>query len=301
MSALHIRTMTPDDLDFAAACTEAVGWGAQRGEFELFHAHDPQGCLVAEREGCSIGICVATPYDGQGFIGMLIVVPEARGRGVGRLLLERAIDYLDERGARVAGLDAVLAAVPLYERLGFRRQCRSLRFGGTIAGRRHSSVRPMAAADLDAVCALDRAAFGADRRFFLARRLARAPALCKVLERDGRIDGYLFGRPVEGGVSVGPWAARPELEQPARLLEALALESGEPRIGLGILESNEAALEAARSLGLTARRDSPWRMTRVWEDTCVSPDTRALSSRPEHTVALGASPLAYAIGSPAKG
>jgi hypothetical protein len=48
MTTVCIRTMTPADLDFAASCTAAVGWGAQRGEFELFYAHDAEGCLVAE-------------------------------------------------------------------------------------------------------------------------------------------------------------------------------------------------------------------------------------------------------------
>jgi hypothetical protein len=58
---------------------------------------------------------------------------------------------------------------------------------------------------------------------------------------------------------------------------------------LGILESNAAAVQAVRALGLTAHSDSPWRM--VLE----------MSSSPSHPNALGASAMAYAIGSPAKG
>jgi ribosomal protein S18 acetylase RimI-like enzyme len=303
MTTVHIRTMSPADLDFAAACTEAVGWGAQRDEFELFYAYDPQGCLIAETEDSGahaelgvpaklrIGICVATPYDGCGFIGMLIVLPEARGRGVGRRLLERAVAYLHGRGAHTLGLDGVLAAVPLYERLGFRKQCRSLRFSGVLQGRDHPHVRPMHSEDLDAICALDRAAFGADRRFFLTRRLVQGPTLCRVLEQEGQIAGYILGRRAGESLSAGPWVVHPEVERPADLLASLALEAGENTIGLGTLESNTAAVETARALGFTARADSPWRMVRV------VPGART----PGQMGVLGASPLAYAVGSPAKG
>ena len=295
MTTVHIRTMTSADLDFAASCTVAVGWSAQRGEFELFHAHAPQGCLVAERgdsgtpAGPRIGICVATPYDGQGFVGMLIVLPEARGRGVGSRLMRTAIDYLRARDVRIIGLDGVLAAVPLYERLGFQKVCRSLRFIGTLRGQDHSHVRTMQAEDLAAVCALDREAFGADRRFFLARRLAREQKLCRVLEQDGQIGGFVVGQRGETRISAGPWVVRPEAARPADLLESLVYEAGQTTIGLGVLESNVAAVKAVCALGLTAHPDSPWRM--VLE----------LSQRPAHQVTLGASQMAYAIGSPAKG
>jgi hypothetical protein len=153
----------------------------------------------------------------------------------------------------------------------------------------------MTGVDLDAVCALDRLAFGVDRRFFLARRLAQGPALCTVLEQEGRIAGYAFGRGTQDFVTVGPWVVRPEVARPEVLLEALAPEGGEARIALGILESNRAAVEAARALGLQERADPPWRMRRVLSDACV------LTGAEGEPGGLGVSPLAYAVGSPAKG
>ena len=95
MTFARVRRMQPEDLDFAAACTAAEGWRTQtRAEFEGFYAHDPEGCLIAEAAGTPVGICVGTSYGGPpsggyGFIGELIVVPEARGRDTGRLLLDR--------------------------------------------------------------------------------------------------------------------------------------------------------------------------------------------------------------------
>jgi ribosomal protein S18 acetylase RimI-like enzyme len=294
MTFAQIRGMQPDDLDFAAACTAAEGWRTQtRAEFEGFYAHDPKGCLIAEVAGAPVGICVGTSYGRYGFVGELIVVPEMRGRDIGRRLLDRAVNRLWQEGARGIYLDAVQAAVPLYWRAGFRGVCCSLRFSGTIEGQRHADVRRMRArrmrarrmraGDLDAVCALDRAAFGADRSFFLQRRWQRFPGLSQVSEIDGQIAGFALAARVDDLVAVGPWVVRPEVERPADLLEAIARAAPGCTLGLGVLESNPAAVQVVRELGLSERENPPLRMV-------LGPDND-----------LSVSPMAYTIGSPAKG
>jgi hypothetical protein len=216
------------------------------------------------------------------FVGELIVVPEKRRQGVGRRLLERAIGYLHGRGTPSIFLDGVTAAVPLYERLGFRKVCRSLRFAGAIAGRSQACVRAMCHDDLEIVSMMDKQTFGADRTFFLERRLSLYPELCKVLDCNGEISGYIVGRRGLNSVAAGPWVVRPEAPSAAALLESLAAEVQDARISLGVLETNGRALEIIRSLGLVERPDPPWRMV--------------LGSGE-----LGTSPQLYAIGSAAKG
>jgi GNAT superfamily N-acetyltransferase len=282
--AINIRSMQPADLDFAAACTAAEGWSSEtRRQFEVSFAYDPQGCLIAEAEGEPIGIGVATSYGAAGFVGELIVLPAWRGRGVGRRLLDRAVGYLQARGAQSIYLDGVPAAVSLYERAGFRKVCRSLRFIGTVPGREHPGVCPMRPEHLPEVGRLDRQAFGAGRGFFLARRLAFYPERCYVLEQAGEMAGFIMGR--QGGeyVPVGPWLVRPGVAHPERLLESLAAGIGGRELAFGVLETNRPAVQMARALGLDEVQASPWRMA-------LGPATD-----------LGASPELYAIGSAAKG
>lgn len=279
-----IRTMAADDLEFAASCTAAEGWASEiRQEFEGYYAHDAEGCLLAVEAGRPVGICVATGYGECGFVGELIVVGEMRGRGVGRQLLDRALAHLHARGARSVLLDGVTAAVPLYERAGFRKVCRSLRLAGSVRGRAHPHVRPMRPADLVAVSALDEAAFGADRSFFLARRLSLYPALCRVLEQGGRIAGYVMGRPAGAGVSAGPWVVGPGVERAADLLEALAPAGEMLEMSAGVLATNEAAVATLKGLGFAELDDPPWHMLRG------------------EPAQLGASPQAYAVGTAGKG
>ena len=279
-----IRPMHASDLDFAAGCTAAEGWASEtRQAFEGFLAYDPGGCFVAEAGGTQVGICVATRYGESGFIGELIVVQEMRGRGIGLGLFDHAVEYFRSRGAQNILLDAVPAAVPLYEKIGFRKVCRSLRFTGSITGRFDPHVRTMQAADLDAVSAMDQEAFGADRRFFLERSLSLYPEFSKVIECDGEMTGFIMGRRGNGIIPAGPWVVRPGVERPGDLLVSLAAEVTRIPLRVGVLEANLEAAATVRRFGLAENPDPPWRMA-------LGPSGH-----------LGLSKHAYAIGSPAKG
>ncbi len=279
-----IRPMRPDDLDFAAERAVEVNWpGETREVFENFLLHDPAGCFVAEAEGHCIGVCAATAYKEYGFVGELIVRKEERGRGIGPRLMAEAIAYLRGRGVENICLDGVARAVPFYESLGFRPVCRSLRFLGTIEGRLSSGVRSVRKEDLPEIFRLDRQAFSDDRRFFLQRRFELYPRFAKVLERGGRVEGFILGLQGRGIVAAGPWVVLPEAEDPLALLAGLALETAGVSLRVGVLETNGRAVAALGSLSGFAHQQASLRMV-------LGPSDR-----------LGNSPLCWAVGSPAKG
>jgi GNAT superfamily N-acetyltransferase len=283
-SSIIIRGMHKDDLQFAAQCTSAEGWVSEdQKTLEGFYINDAQGCLLAEENGQPVGICIATCYGLSGFIGELIVSPDARGRGVGAALLNHGVQGLKERGVETVYLDGVLRAVELYVRNGFTKVCRSWRFSGNLTGKKSSHVRRMTEKDLDEVCALDKRSFGADRGFFLRRRLELFPELSYVVVNHAKVSGFVLGRAGTNWVAAGPWIVDGLDERAEGLLNAFALESGGRPISIGILDCNQPACSLVQSLGFVARTDSPWRM--------------ASGSSTD----LGASYNSYAVGSAAKG
>jgi ribosomal protein S18 acetylase RimI-like enzyme len=283
-SRLIIRGMREAELKFAAECTTAEGWlGENFYTLEGFFQFDPPGCLIAEQDGHPVGICIATFYGTSGFIGELIVRPEARGRGVGAALLNHGITYLKGRGVATVYLDGVGKAVGLYERNGFHKVCRSWRFHGQPAGKASPQARRMVASDLEQVSALDYRSFRADRSFFLRRRFAKYPELCYLLVEAGHIVGYIMGRRDEDWIAAGPWVMNEQTGDPSELLNAFAFGVAGQAFSLGILDTNRAACDLVHSLGFVEREDSPWRM--------------ALGTSHD----LGASPQCYAVGSAAKG
>ena len=285
MTQLLVRTMGEEDLDFAAGCAAAEGWLTEtREEFEAFLAGGAPGCLIAEWEGRRGGVCIATCYGRQGFIGELIVHRALRGKGLGPQLFSRAVDYLQNRGCRLISLDSVPRASSFYASFGFRKVCRSLRFRGRIQGESGPAVRPMKTTDFFRVCDLDQQAFGADRSFFLGRRFLDDPELAKAHIENEKIAGYIFGRRRGAIVWAGPWWVSPAAVDKAALLRTLAREAGELEINLGVLEANTGAVALLRSFGF---REKPYYSIRM-----------ILGDGGE---GVGLSPELYAIGSAAKG
>jgi len=283
---MQIRLMCDSDLDFAVECARNEGWVSETREvFEGFFLYDPKGCFIAESEGRRLGICVSVCYKTYGFFGELIVLPEFRSRGAGRILLDHAVRYQKQRGIRNVLLDGVVKAVPLYERAGFKKVCRSLRFTGKINPcQPHKSVRQMLRTDLPDVFTLDLEVFGEDRRFFLNRLFTLCPGFCKVMEEEGQLTGYVMGRCKQTLIATGPWVVRRICKHPEKLIESLAMGAPEKPVRLGILESNRRAVQIAEQLGLQEENDKPpWRMVLG------------------ETSDLGMSDASMAIGSPAKG
>jgi ribosomal protein S18 acetylase RimI-like enzyme len=279
-----IRDMREAELDFAAGYIENEGWLSEdRTTLESSFRYDPHGCFIAEQEDHPVGMCIGTSYGKAGFLGELIVSCEQRGKSLGTMLLRHTIAYLQNRYAETVYLDGVLKAVPLYEREGFHKVCRSWRFSGKLEGKASKRVRPMNAGDLGQVCALDRASFEADRSFFIKRRMQTFPELCYVMADNAKICGYITGRGYPERLYAGPWIVAKNCENPEDLLFSFTQEAKGRPISIGILDANQRACELVRSLRFEAREDSPWRMALGRTDN------------------LGTSTACLAIGSAAKG
>ncbi len=92
---------------------------------ELLVASPPTGPLAGTVTWCAAGNAYAElARDGEAEFRMLAVAPAARGRGVGRALVEDCVRRAYERGHRALVLCTTGIAGPavrLYERLGFVR------------------------------------------------------------------------------------------------------------------------------------------------------------------------------------
>jgi hypothetical protein len=152
----------------------------------------PDGCLGIVEEGKVISSATTIKYGGEiSWIGMVLTLPEYRGKGLARTLMQAVIKRSDTR--RI-GLDASDMGKPLYVSLGFVDECpieRWVRQPGPATGPALSRGH----IDLD----LDREVFGADRRALLSE-------LSKY-ELAHRNRSYAFCRIGSGFDYLGPWVA----------------------------------------------------------------------------------------------
>ena len=279
-----IRNMRSLDIEFAYQCTRGEGWVGETADvFESLLSFNPGGCFVAEKDTKKIGICVATKYRKNGFIGELVVVKEMRHHGYGSRLFEHAIEYLRSNHIRNIYLDADIDAVSLYEKYGFRKVTRSLRFVGKLSGKKNPLVQQATRNDIDKICTIDTQLFADDRSYFLRRRYRTFPNLCLVSKSNNTISGYIFGRPGIDVISVVPMAVLSDNVEPLELLEAFAHQVQNRPLRIGVLENNIKAAALFRSIRTLEEKDYCWRMLLGDSDT------------------LGSSENLYTIGSGAKG
>ena len=208
--SILIRRWKRADLGYVADSIAREGWGHSTRDVERCWRLEPHGCFLAVLHGVPVGHVFSVCYGKLGWIGLLIVNPEVRGRGVGSVLMGAAVNYLQRAGCKSIMLEAVEKAVPLYRQFGFREEFDSLRFRGQVGlmvrlGRLESGIRKMREKDVVEVARFDVRYFGADRLRVLRSLLLDAPDFCYVAEDDTGVMGYIMARRVEDGFWVGPW------------------------------------------------------------------------------------------------
>jgi GNAT superfamily N-acetyltransferase len=119
-----IREMTAADVPAAMRLKEAAGWNQTAEDWLNLLAIEPRGCWVEEIDeagtksvvGSTTLVCYGCDL---GWIGMVLVLPEFRGRGIARRLMEHALRFADENALGCLALDATGMGRPLYRDLGF--------------------------------------------------------------------------------------------------------------------------------------------------------------------------------------
>lgn len=224
---MKVRLLEDDTVGMADELRARAGFNQSLDDWRRLLALEPDGCFAAEYDGCIVGTVTTTCYGRQlAWIGMMLVDPSVRGRGVGRRLLETALTYLEERNIERVGLDATPAGRRIYGKFGF------VDHGMTITrweGRaRIADVceRPTLV-DAAALEQMDRQAFGAGRGRMLRALVSQAPGGFAV-ERSEEMTGYALIRPGAERWHIGPIAARGRRPAEEVLASALAWTGGEP-------------------------------------------------------------------------
>lgn len=203
----------PEHLDPAVRLSRQAGWPHRPEDWRLMLALS-EGFVAVDGSGKLAGTILLTPYgDDCATINMVIVDENMRGRGLGRRLMDAALERAGDRPLRLV---ATAEGLPLYEKLGFRRT-------GTIV--QHQGIAEKVAApantqvaeaeDISAIAALDRQACGADRRALMGYLSDVGQFV--VIRRDGRISAFATIRAFGRGEVIGPVVA-PNLDDAKALV-----------------------------------------------------------------------------------
>ncbi|MCA9086236.1 MAG: GNAT family N-acetyltransferase, partial [Planctomycetaceae bacterium] len=249
--AFHIRRMMEDDLPAADHLRNMAGWNQLPGDWLRLLRYEPDGCFVAVVGNDVCGTVTTTTYDAASpdsprvaWIGMMLVHPDYRRRGIATALMQQAIEYLQQRSVHCIMLDATPAGEFVYAQLGFRRTGAFRRFRKpSDDGKNHRTPDVPLPSEFQAAQPsnlsragelktfsgrfatadfrhqfMDVRAFGAKRHLWLQRLAADS---C-VVEADG---GFGMLRGGQEADYLGPIVALDEL-QAAEVIDALLSQTG---------------------------------------------------------------------------
>ncbi len=214
----------------------------------------PDGAFIVKDDTTIVGFGAALDYGPFAYIGMMTVQPTLQKRGIGRLLMDYILAWLEERGCQTVLLDANNAGEPLYVQYGFVEDDRTLDILQTerlaLVNNYSEHISTLRDEDFVALATFDATHFGASREALLAIYCADNPHRVFVAHNTyGEITGYVIAQTNV----IGPWVARTIEDAEQLLRQALALSyAAQPRVFVSA--QNENALQLLKRYGFSQTR-----------------------------------------------
>lgn len=252
-----IRKMKRTDVEFAVSLTDREGWGHLKRDFYRFLRLHPEGCLVAWLKDEPLGIATTIAFSDYAFLGNVIVRREMRGRGVGLMLMEHALAFLDKKGVRTVELDGVFAAVPIYRMLGFKDKYLSLRFVRKAGAEPDIATRGKldVARSIREIVMFDHMRTGIERSAML-RQLVKDYVRTTYCLKNGKRYAYaVVKKRADSSLHIGPLVAD-DKSACARLLRLIIATHGKKDLAVGVPETNRAASRLMLDHGFECRPPS---------------------------------------------
>jgi ribosomal protein S18 acetylase RimI-like enzyme len=246
-----IRQMRPDDVAVLEGWATTEGWNPGLGDLAFAYSIDPDAFIALHEGPDLVGAgSVFRHNDSAGFMGLFIIHPDYRGRGLGAILWKWRRDRLIARLGPNAtiGMDGVLAMVPFYKKGGFRQNHLNVRFQGMAHAAPPAGCTPISEVDPAQVMAMDLECFGSNRAGFISSWLKRPGVTAMGLVEEGRLTGFGVARPCRVGHKIGPLYARSP-RQAERILNDLSGRISGDQVQIDAPDINHHAAAVFAGLG----------------------------------------------------
>ncbi|WP_100617215.1 GNAT family N-acetyltransferase [Bacillus cereus] len=202
-----------------------IGWDYNREEIEtIFNAGNVYG-VWNEREELIASAAIIVYGEKLASIGMVIVHPDYKGRGIGKIITEACVKSVSAHTPIM--LIATDEGKPLYEKLGFRAVsyvskyiCNSYN-AKDYCVRNEDYVMNYEERDLEKIIKIDEYAFGTNRKEFLKKRIMQSEQCIVVRDKEQNVLGYGLSIQTPENKIIGPVVAKND-EMAMRIVHDLA-------------------------------------------------------------------------------
>ncbi|MBX2815406.1 MAG: GNAT family N-acetyltransferase [Saprospiraceae bacterium] len=249
--------MTDQDLEQALQLSRIAGWNQTQEDWRFLLTQDDQNNWAIEDQNRIVGSATSLLMDDAYFwIGMVLVHPEWRRRGLARRLMAAAMNRDEPTAFR---LDASKMGLSLYQTLGFSADATLIRFKREGLLRQVEQVltipsdmriEEMQSKHLSMVLEFDRRTCGIARATIIKDFMRRGVGF--VLYQSDQVIGYGMKREGDLTHHIGPIVST-HVGAAVHLLNHLAGRSNIP-ISVDVFHHHEALIELLVELGFREDR-----------------------------------------------
>lgn len=212
------RTLTAADVPAAHGLSARLNWAHRLEDWAMIQR---TACgFVAEENGTLIGTAFACNQGSHSSIGLVIVSDEYQGKGIGRHLMDLA---LDAAKPRTPILNATGPGEPLYASMGFKTFDHVAQHQGMpatpVPAVQEAQCRTLDESHYPDIIALANLGSGMDRTVVLQDLFPDCTRIVGA-EVNGKLEGIALLRPFGRGQVIGPVVAR-SVEQAMQLISEL--------------------------------------------------------------------------------
>ncbi|MCW9130312.1 GNAT family N-acetyltransferase [Bacillus paramycoides] len=229
-----VKRLGENNIPCLIRLSEVVGWDYNLEEIEtilnagiIYGVQNEQGEIIASAAIILYGGALAS-------IGMVIVHPDYKGRGIGKMITEACIGSVSEKTPIM--LIATDEGKPLYEKLGFqvvsyvsKYICSAYNASNKYIGT-EDFIMNYEEYDLEEVIKIDEDAFGTNREEFLKCRIIQSEQCIVIKDIQQNVLGYGMSIQTPENKIIGPVVAKNDA-MAMRIVHYLAREhNGKLRI-----------------------------------------------------------------------
>ncbi|MEO9894140.1 GNAT family N-acetyltransferase [Aurantibacter sp.] len=255
---ITIRPMLIEDMDSIMQLKNAEQWNQTELDWSLLINLNPKHCFVACYKNKILGTVTAMIYGNKlAWIGMMLVSKDYRGLGIGKLLMNTIIESL--KSITSIKLDATLAGIPVYKKLGFKTTQEVLRMTSTLllslkeAPLYDTTLQPITKNNINEIAEFDKKAYGVNRLALFMQLLKQENTNNWCLRKKGEITGFILGRNGSKYYQIGPLIAQSTSDSKILLGKTLINLSGKP-ILVDVFQEETEFVEWLITIGFEIQR-----------------------------------------------
>ncbi|WP_394229599.1 GNAT family N-acetyltransferase [Bacillus thuringiensis] len=209
---IRVERLRKEQIGDIVALSSYVGWDYNREEIETIFDSGIVYGVWNEREKLIASAAIILYGEKLASIGMVIVHPDYKGRGIGKAITNSCIKSVSVQTPII--LIATDEGKPLYEKLGFRVVsyvskyiCNSYNVNDYCVGNEDYMVK-YEECDLEEIIKLDENAFGTNRKAFLTKRMIQSEQCIVVKDNKRNVLGYGLSIQTSENKIIGPVVAK---------------------------------------------------------------------------------------------